>query len=165
MKYKFFVIPASSPQAAEAELNAFCSRHRVGFVEKQLISDGANSFWSVCVSWLDGEAAPSTNDRKKPPVDYKKVLSEVDFTLYLELRNLRKEVAQFSGVPAYAVFTNEQLAAMVQQRISSKNALLALPGIGKSRVEKYGEEFLQKLSELLSCSSSGDGDEANPDKS
>lgn len=165
MRYKFFTIPARNPEAAEAEFNAFCSKHRIGFVEKHLVSDGADSFWSVCVSWLDGEGAPSGSGSKKPPVDYKEVLSEEDFTLYLELRNLRKEVAERFGVPAYAVFTNDQLAVMVQQRISSRNALLAIPGIGKSRVEKYGREFLQRLSELMLVNSQEELDETNTDKS
>jgi hypothetical protein len=36
MKYKFFAIPARNPAAAEDDLNAFCSSHRVSFIDKQL---------------------------------------------------------------------------------------------------------------------------------
>jgi superfamily II DNA helicase RecQ len=150
MKYKFFTIPARDPEAAETALNAFCNQHRVSFVEKQLIADGADSFWSVCVSWQDGEAAPSqgVSAANQPKVDYKELLSEEDFSAYLELRNFRKGMAEAKGVPSYALFTNDQLAAMVQQRVGSKSALQAIPGIGKSRVDKYGDAFLQKLNDL-----------------
>lgn len=165
MKYKFFAVSARSPEVAEEELNAFCSQHRVGFVEKHLVSDGADSFWSVCVSWLEGDAALSIGTRKNPSIDYKQVLSEGDFSHFLELRNLRKEVADHYGVPSYAVFTNEQLATIVQQRINSKAALLAIPGIGKSRVDKYGDGFLQKLNTLWSLELSGEGCETPPDQS
>lgn len=146
MKYKFFTIPAINPEAAEGELNRFCSRHRVAFVEKQLIVDGADSFWSVCVTYQEGESNAFT-DQRKPRIDYKKVLNEEEFGWYLSLRELRKEVAGRDAIPAYAVFTNEQLATMIQQRISSKTALQKVAGIGKKRVEKYGDAFLQKLNE------------------
>jgi superfamily II DNA helicase RecQ len=150
MKYKFFAIPARSPAAAEDELNAFCSSHRVTFIDKHLVADGADSFWSVCVSWLDGEAAPSelANNRNKPAIDYKNVLSPTDFSLYLELRNYRKELAEQQNVPPYALFTNDQLANMIQQRVNSKSALQRIPGVGKSRIDKYGDAFLHRLNEL-----------------
>lgn len=78
-----------------------------------MITDGVNSFWSICVTWFDGGAAPSGDNQKKPSVDYKQILSETDFGLYVELRNLRKTLADNHGVPPYALFTNELLAAMV----------------------------------------------------
>ncbi|MBK8815877.1 MAG: hypothetical protein IPN42_10405 [Methylococcaceae bacterium] len=37
MKYKFFAIPARFPEVVEAELNAFCSQHRICFNDKQLL--------------------------------------------------------------------------------------------------------------------------------
>lgn len=163
MKYKFFAIPARNPEAVEEALNSFCSQHRVSFIEKHLVTDGANSFWSVCVTWLEGEGTFSTGQHKKAPVDYKQILNENEFVIFLELRNLRKELAERQGVPPYALFTNEQLAAMVQQRINSKAALQAIPGVGQSRVEKYGEAFLQKLSELTAQDLPETGDETCPD--
>ena len=163
MKHKFFAIPARNPAAAEEELNAFCASHRVTFIDKQLVADGANSFWSISVTWLDGEAAPSVlnNSHNKPAIDYKQVLNEVDFSFYLELRNFRKELAERQNVPVYALFTNDQLANMIQQRVTSKTALLGIPGVGKSRIDKYGEAFLQRFNELWGL---GAGDETGTDK-
>lgn len=165
MKYKFFAIPARNPDTVTEELNAFCSQHRISFIEKQLVLDGADSFWSVCVTWLDGEAAPSSGHGKKAAVDYKQVLSESDFDAYVQLRDLRKELSESQGVPPYALFTNEQLAEMVQQRVSTKAALQAIRGVGKSRVDKYGEPFLQKLAELWQRDVPDDGDETHAHRS
>ena len=163
MKYKFFAIPARHPELAEAALNSFCSQHRIGFIEKHLVADGADSFWSICISWLEGEAAPSisADNRSKPTVDYKLILNEADFSLYLELRNFRKELADQQNVPPYALFTNDQLAAMVQQRVNTKADLMQIAGVGKSRIDKYGDRFLQKLNSLWSRDVSGVADEAD----
>ena len=48
-------------------------------------------------------------------------------------------------MPAYAVFTNEQLAEMVQRRVTSAAALREIAGIGEARVEKYGPAFLDLI--------------------
>ena len=49
--------------------------------------------------------------------------------------------------PSYAVFTNEQLAEMVQRRVASAAALREIAGIGEARIEKYGAAFLDILKE------------------
>ena len=60
-------------------------------------------------------------------------------------RDLRKQLVEKEAVPVYAVFTNEQLAAMVTARVNSLAALGKINGIGKSQVEKYGDVFLSML--------------------
>ena len=67
--------------------------------------------------------------------------SEV-YTVFDKLRTLRKETAEKSGIPVYAVFTNEQLAAMVKKQPKTVKDLLTISGIGESRVKQYGETFL-----------------------
>jgi HTH-type transcriptional regulator/antitoxin MqsA len=49
VKLQFFAIPAITPGLAQEEFNRFVASHRVARVEKELIPDGAASFWSVCV--------------------------------------------------------------------------------------------------------------------
>lgn len=151
MKHRFFVIPAVDPNPAEEELNRFCSQHRVVALEKHFVADGANSFWSVCVSVASREPFTATSKRK-PQVDYKELLSADEFTVYAQLRELRKSIADSEGVPVYALFTNEQLANMVQNRICTQAGLLELEGVGKARVEKYAAPFLKILSAAWSRS-------------
>ncbi len=52
-------------------------------------------------------------------------------------------------MPPYSVFTNEQLAALVTQRVVTVEAMAAIPGIGKSRIERYAKDFLPLLQELF----------------
>ena len=147
MKYKFFHIPAGDFHSAEAELNTFCSQHRIVSVEKQFVANGDNSCWSLCLEWVDHEGPLPKASIPRSKVDYKEVLNKEDFTLFAELRQLRKEVAEREGVPPYVVFTNEQLADIVRLRVSTKAALLKLKGVGKGRVDKYGGLFLARMEE------------------
>lgn len=151
MKHRFFAIPALDPGPAEEELNRFWTQHRVVALDKHFVADGANSFWSVCVSVSSGEPLPASSKRKSQ-VDYKELLSADEFTVYVQLRELRKSIADSEGVPAYALFTNEQLANMVQNRICNQAGLLELEGVGKARVEKYAAPFLKILSTAWSRS-------------
>ncbi len=46
MKFQFFSIAAIAPENGQERLNAFCGKHRVVSVDKQLIVQGNDSFWS-----------------------------------------------------------------------------------------------------------------------
>lgn len=157
MKHQFFAIPAQNPAQAQEELNVFCASHRVLHVEKAFVPDGPRSFWSVCVTWLAGDNHKT--ERPKSRLDYKEILNEQDFAIFAKLRTLRKSIAEKEGLPVYALFSNEQLAAMVQQRITTAAALGAVEGVGKARLEKYGEKFLDLLR-----SESAHPEQSNPGK-
>ena len=157
MAYRFFTIPIRSAEAAQAELNGFLRGHRVLSVERRWVDQGESSFWAFCVDYLEssGAPAPPSKDRDGPPrnkVDYRERLSPVDFAVFARLRDLRKEIAQTEAVPVYTVFTNEQLAQMVQTRATTKAALETIAGVGDARIEKYGPRVL----ELLRQSGSGE---------
>ncbi len=145
MKYRFFHIPVRDPHGAEAELNSFCSQHRIVSVEKQFVANGDNSCWSLCLEWVAHEGPLAKPSTPRSKVDYKEVLNKTDFTLFAELRNLRKEIAEREGVPPYVIFTNEQLADIVRLRVTTKAALLELKGVGAGRVDKYGALFLSRM--------------------
>lgn len=120
MKYRFFAIPARGAENEQVELNRFCDGHKVISLEKEFVADGQQSFWSICVCYLPASDKASVPMGK---VDYREVLNDQDFAVFAKLRTLRKDVANENGIPAYAVFTNEQLAAMVQKRILSLSAM------------------------------------------
>jgi superfamily II DNA helicase RecQ len=149
--------------ADENELNTFVSQHRISHIDKHFVADGANSFWSICVTWLDSEGSLADSiAKRKNKIDYKDVLSEADFLIYARLRDLRKVIAEREGTPVYNIFTNEQLAAMVQQRILTKSALLAVEGIGQTRVEKYGNDFLDCINASLQSTKSNEANTNHP---
>jgi len=150
MQLKLFVIPIKNVSEAEAEMNGFLRGHRVLAVQKEFVADGENSFWSVCVEYLDGTAAGTggrTVGSRVPKVDYKEVLKPEEFELFSRLRDWRKAEAGKEGVPVYAVFTNEQLAQVVQKKINTKAGLKEIEGVGEARMEKYGEALVQLLTQ------------------
>jgi superfamily II DNA helicase RecQ len=143
MKYRFFSVPAATPEEAQEAVNRFCAAHRVVSVDKQFVQHAERSYWALCVCSLEQETGPVL--QRKGKVDYREVFNDQDFALFVRLRNLRKTLSEQEGVPAYALFTNEQLAAMVQQRVTSRAALGAIDGVGTARIEKYGAAFLEVL--------------------
>ena len=149
MRFRFFTLPAFDPDAAQDALNAFCAQHRIVASDRHFVDRGGDSFWAVCITWVEGSAAAFPVQGKRERVDYRDVLGEADFAAFSELRRLRKHLADREGVPAYAIFTNEQLAAMVQRRVATAAALGAIEGVGEARVDKFGEIFLTSLARLL----------------
>ena len=145
MRYQFFAIPVLDPSQAADELNSFLAQHRILTVERELVAMGTSSVWALCIGYAPRaeEALPV----KKGRIDYRAVLDEDEFRVYAKLRSLRKELAERDAVPAYAVFTNEQLAAMVRQSVRTRGQLGALPGVGTSRVERYADPFLALLAD------------------
>ncbi|MDK8768310.1 ATP-dependent DNA helicase UvrD2 [Corynebacterium freneyi] len=68
--------------------------------------------------------------------------SDVDPQLVETIRAWRAETAREMSVPAYVVFSDATLAAIAEARPSEPSELLAVPGIGPVKVEKFGAELL-----------------------
>lgn len=152
MNIKIFVVNIANPQEQERELNAFLSQHRVLRIEKEFVAEGVNSLWTFCVEYMHApyKSDQSTPERQKEKLDYKAVLSEERFAIYSRLRELRKKLAEEAAVPTYAVFTNEQLAAMVEPELcGSLTQLEKIRGVGKAKSQKYGKAFLEVIAEAI----------------
>lgn len=147
------------PDEAETELNQFLASHAIQMVDRSFYSDSGDAGWCLCVAY-DENPVQTGARRKRSAVDYREVLPPADFDVFSELRNLRKSLAQQQGIPVYTVFSNEQLASMVVQRIRTQKDLLSIEGIGQSRCQQYGEVFLQALKTLQQ----GKGAEAEPEE-
>ncbi|MFZ0258284.1 MAG: HRDC domain-containing protein [Gammaproteobacteria bacterium] len=143
MLLRFFTVPISDGEEAAEAVNRFLADHRIVAIDRQFVQDGPNSAWALCVTYVRSSNRPPSGKRGK--VDYREVLSEPDFAVFVKLRALRKLLADKEGVPAYALFTNEQLAEMVQRRVRTASALLEIAGVGEARAAKYGEDFLGVL--------------------
>ena len=68
MPLRFFVIPIRDDGAAADALNAFLRGCRVLAVDRRWVDQGADSFWSICVDYVETNAAPATvnNDEVSP---------------------------------------------------------------------------------------------------
>ena len=65
-----------------------------------------------------------------------------DEELFERLREWRKERAGLESVPAFVVFTDATLQLIAEHKPTTPEALLRISGIGRSKVEKYGDDVL-----------------------
>jgi ATP-dependent DNA helicase RecQ len=65
--------------------------------------------------------------------------------LFDRLRSLRRQIADAEGVPAYIVFSDAVLRDMALRVPKSERELLAIPGVGPAKLQRYGERFLSLL--------------------
>jgi len=65
-----------------------------------------------------------------------------DEALFEALRSWRAERAKELGQPAFCVFTDATLVAIAEQRPETVPALVAIPGIGQSKLDRYGDAVL-----------------------
>ena len=72
-------------------------------------------------------------------------ISDEDEALFQTLRDLRRDLADRQGVPAYIVFSDKVLREMATQRPRTAADLLEVSGIGPAKLERYGEAFLEVL--------------------
>ncbi|MDR1799759.1 MAG: ATP-dependent DNA helicase UvrD2 [Bifidobacteriaceae bacterium] len=84
-------------------------------------------------------------------------LSEPALARFEALKAWRLEVARQAGLPAYTVFTDVTLRALADRAPSSVAGLMAVPGIGPAKLDKYGAVVLALLSELAAGAGASDG--------
>ncbi|NCO04053.1 MAG: DNA helicase RecQ [Alphaproteobacteria bacterium] len=70
---------------------------------------------------------------------------ECDQTLFMALKALRMNIAKENNVPPYVVFHDKTLIEMVLFKPSNLAAMSNIPGVGKSKLDKYGQLFLDEL--------------------
>jgi DNA helicase-2/ATP-dependent DNA helicase PcrA len=68
--------------------------------------------------------------------------SSYDEDLYDALRAWRKQRASAEKVPAYCIFTDATLTALAELRPVDMAGLVAVPGIGAVKLDKYGDDVL-----------------------
>lgn len=158
MRLKYFVVPVLDSEAAEQELNRFLAQHQIVTLKNELVQESGGSYWAVSVTYQSSQGTKPPSGRKK--IDYMEVLPPEDFAVFAELRQLRKQFASRDGVPAYRVFTDHQLAALVQGKVRTRSQMAAVSGIGPATVEKYGEAFIARLVELQAGSDATNDDSA-----
>jgi ATP-dependent DNA helicase RecQ len=65
--------------------------------------------------------------------------------LWDALRHLRGRIAREQGVPAYVIFHDATLLAMLRERPRTLDALGGISGVGERKLARYGEAFLAAL--------------------
>lgn len=90
---------------------------------------------------IKGSGRSST--RRKPAVE----IDENDRPLWEALRELRKQLSELAGVPAYIVFNDSTLADMLHLKPRDKSEMASVSGVGDHKLEQYGDDFLDVIRE------------------
>ncbi|HET7719147.1 MAG TPA: HRDC domain-containing protein, partial [Acidimicrobiales bacterium] len=100
-------------------------------------TDGGSDAWRSCVA--DGRARlRSTAGGRRVP----RAGERADPAVLQALRTWRATTARASGVPAFVVFHDTTLAAVAEARPRDRPSLLALPGMGPVKADRYGDALL-----------------------
>ncbi|GAA0435892.1 DNA helicase RecQ [Lentibacillus halophilus] len=67
--------------------------------------------------------------------------------LFASLRDRRKTIADEQGVPPYVLFSDATLKEFSRYFPETKDAMLAIKGVGEKKFEQYGEAFLEVINE------------------
>jgi ATP-dependent DNA helicase RecQ len=76
------------------------------------------------------------------------IIADEDQDLWQALKACRTDLAKAQGVPPYIIFNDATLKEFIDHRPNTPEQLLGLKGVGESKLEKYGEQFLQVLREV-----------------
>ncbi len=69
----------------------------------------------------------------------------IDRGLFDALRDLRRQIADERGVPAFVIFGDVTLRDMARARPASREAMLNVRGVGQKKLEDLGERFLDRM--------------------
>jgi superfamily II DNA helicase RecQ len=143
MQVRTFTIPAMGGEMLTEELNVFLRSKKILRLREHLVNNESEGvFWCYSVHFVDDVAA---GEREKVRVDYRELLDETSFRRFSALREIRKKVSQEDAVPAYAVFTDSELAELSKLETLTPEAIKSVKGIGEKKLEKYGHHFLSKM--------------------
>lgn len=147
MQVKIFDISSRGGDEVQELMNKFLRGHKVLDIDRQFYVSSDNiGHWSVLVTYLPSVYSVSSQERKEK-VDYKETLNREDFEKFTKLRAIRKRLAADDAVPAYAVFTDAELAQIAQLPIIETSAMVQISGIGEKRIEKYGRILCELFTE------------------
>jgi ATP-dependent DNA helicase RecQ len=123
-----------------------------GFIVVDHANHGALMLTEAARPVFKGECKVTLRrDRPKKAADVRRslanavVLPEADQLLFDALKSVRLKLARDQGVPPYVVFHDSTLRAMATERPASIAEMMSLPGVGRAKLERYGDAFLREL--------------------
>jgi ATP-dependent DNA helicase RecQ len=111
---------------------------------------GALALTSRSRPLLRGEAVLQLREDRKPSGAKKSrradaELGERDRPLWDALRRCRQRLAAEHDVPPYIIFHDATLMQMVVHRPTSRAELIGISGVGRAKLERYGDAFLDVI--------------------
>jgi ATP-dependent DNA helicase RecQ len=67
--------------------------------------------------------------------------------LFERLATLRKQIASEAGIPPYIIFHDSTLMELCRRLPKDMQEMKAVPGVGEAKLAKYGQRFLDVITE------------------
>lgn len=144
IQINIFTLPLAPSLQQTEDLNHFLRSHKIIDIRKEMAIVDGNSVWTFCVSYMQ-ESTSISPIAKNAKTDYKELLDEATFDVFSRLRKIRKSIADEEAVPAYAIFTDAELAELAKLKTLSLEAMQSIPGIGKKKIEKYANRLIKDM--------------------
>ncbi len=128
-------------QSDEDNMNRFLDTVEVKLASTHFVTTGTKDFWSATIFYT--HKAESVAGRKEKPKEADLLPEELKvFDALCQWRNtLSKEL----NCPAYQIAHNSHLIAIAQSNPRNISQLEQVTGLGKPKMEKYGEAIISVL--------------------
>jgi len=127
----------------DMSINAIGELINILLAEDYLITSGGQ----YPVLRLNQKAIPVLRSQEqvilRMPVSPQK--TEADSSIFQALRSLRMEIAQKEKVPPYIIFPDRTLKEMSTQLPADGDKMLLINGVGETKMQKYGRQFLEVI--------------------
>ena len=147
MQIKIFTIPIIGGEKLTEELNVFLRSQKILHIERQIATSHQGTFWSFCINYLDENHQTVTGTYERGRIDYREVLDMATFARFSKMRELRKHIAQEEGIPAFAIFRDDELAGIAQLETLTLATMKNVKGVGDKKTEKYGQRFITAMAD------------------
>ncbi|MFE8069963.1 DNA helicase RecQ [Marinobacteraceae bacterium S3BR75-40.1] len=99
--------------------------------------------------WLRQDKPAKGADREKTrPRATSDSLTEAQRPAWDALRACRKRLADDQGVPPYVIFHDKTLMGMLERWPQSLEEMAGISGVGETKLERYGQDFLEAMREF-----------------
>jgi len=142
---KFFKVRLgpSVLKADESWLNEFLASAKLRKTAPVLVQTAREVFWSVYVEFEVEPERSADKGRASPKDEPEPALSVEQMRLYDALKAWRTRKAAELSLPSFTIFHNKHLRAMAVAHPTSIRDLIAMPGIGRRKAERFGPEVLR----------------------
>jgi superfamily II DNA helicase RecQ len=127
----------------EQDLNEFISANSAKVIASNLVSFEGIPYWSFVLEYgiISSKSSGSSSNKKIPDgIPNARIMGS--------LKEWRKNKSEERNEPAYWVLTNRLAAYIAIAQPKTVEELLAIPGIGESKLNLYGEDILKIVSEF-----------------
>ena len=141
MQIKLFTIPVFGSDSIEEEMNRFLRGHRILQLERHFCADNGG-YWAILIEYVDGdplaEVPPASRRERK---DFSEGMTEEEKLRFGHFKAIRKQLADQKSIPAYLVFTNEELALLARVPELCEDTVKGIKGIAPQRLKDYVHYF------------------------